>query len=185
MSATTTRKTAEAYFATSVEGDHTQLVDGEIVVNEPRPIHAQLQITLATSLRAWTDAAGGRGLALLPTDVVIDEWNVFGPDVIWIAERHRPADLRKRLARAPDLCAEIRSPGTWRYDIGRKKAIYEEGRLPELWLIDDVAETVLVFRRTTPQTPIFDVALEFASEDALRSPQLPGFELSLRHLFAA
>jgi len=184
MSATATRMTAEAYFATSVEGDHAQLVDGEIVVNEPRPIHAQLHIALAASLKAWTDAAEGRGLALLPTDVVIDEWNVFGPDVLWIAERHRPADLRERLARAPDLCAEIRSPGTWRYDIGRKKAVCEEGGLPELWLIDDVAETVLVFRRSVPRAPTFDATLELAGDDVLRSPQLPGFELSLRRLFA-
>jgi Uma2 family endonuclease len=122
MGATATRMTAEEFFAVSVEGDHKQLVDGAIVVAEPRPIHSVLQGRLHLTLALWVDAAEGRGLVLLPTDVVLDEFNVYGPDLIWIAERHRPSNLRERLARVPELCVEIRSPGTWRYDVGAKKS---------------------------------------------------------------
>lgn len=183
MGAPATKLTAKQYFEVTVEGDRTQLVDGALVVNEPKPIHNALQARFVFELTAWVRQSEGRGLALTPTDVVMDEHNVFGPDVLWIAEQHRPTDLSSRLLRVPDICVEIRSTSTWRYDIGAKKSAYERGGLPELWLIDDVAETVLVFRRETPKSPRFDMALELTRADTLTSPQLPGFELSLDSLF--
>jgi Uma2 family endonuclease len=89
----------------------------------------------------------------------------------------------RRLARVPELCVEIRSPSTWRYDVGVKKSIYEAAALPELWLVDSEAATVLVFRRSAPESPRFDVALELRRGDTLTSPQLPRFELTLDQLF--
>jgi Uma2 family endonuclease len=94
-----------------------------------------------------------------------------------------PEDLEKRLARVPDLCVEIRSSSTWRYDVGRKKSVYEAGGLPELWLVD--YDTVIVFRRSQPDERTFDVALDLSRQDRLTSPQLPGFELDLARLFRA
>ena len=183
MGATATRMTAEKYFAVSVEGDRKQLVDGVIVPPEALPLHGLLQARLLTALANWIAADTDRGLVLPPADVILDEYNVYGPDLVWIAERHRPRDLRKRLARIPELCVEIRSPSTWRYDVGAKKAAYEAGALPELWLVDDRAPSVLVFRRSAPDVARFDVALELGRGDSMTSPQLPGFELALDELF--
>jgi len=182
--ATKTRMTVEDYYAVTVEGDRMQLVDGELVVNEPKQIHGLLQGRLYAALFNWVAAGRGRGLALLPADVVLDEFNVFGPDLLWIAERHRPANLHERLTRVPDLCVEIRSPGTWRYDVGAKKAAYERGGLPELWLVDDRSETLLAFARSAPDRDAFDVAIELTPGDVLTSPQLPGFALAIDDLFA-
>lgn len=184
MGATATRMTAEEYFAVTVEGDHKELVDGAIVVPEPRPIHSVLQGRLHVALAGWIDAGEGRGLVLLPTDVVLDEFNVYGPDLLWIAERNRPSDLRERLARLPELCVEIRSPGTWRYDVGAKKSGYEREGLPELWLVDTAASEVLVFRRSKQGVPSFDVSLQLGTDDMLESPLLPGFALGVDRLFA-
>jgi hypothetical protein len=41
-----------------------------------------------------------------------------------------------RIESLPDLAVEVRSPSTWRYDVGKKKATYERGGLPELWPVD-------------------------------------------------
>jgi Uma2 family endonuclease len=183
MEATAKRITAEEYFEISVEGDRTQLIDGVLVMDQPRMIHGVLQARIAAALQNWIDDGRGNGLASMPTDVVMDEQNVYGPDVLWIAERHRPADLRKRLERVPELCVEIRSPCTWHFDIGEKKRIYEAGGLPELWLVDDVSARAYVFGRSAPEVDHFDVALELARDDVLRSPQLPSFELPLERLF--
>lgn len=183
MGATATRLTAEQYYALTVEGDRKQLVDGEIVVNEPKFNHAVLQSRLLFALMAWVDAEPGRGIATTPTDVRMDEHNVYGPDLIWFSAEHVPADLDAYPERVPDLCVEIRSASTWRYDIGAKKRVYESGGLPELWLVDDAADTVLVYRRSTPGSPTFDVALELTRGGALTSPQLPGFALVLDELF--
>jgi Uma2 family endonuclease len=183
MGAIATRMTAEEFFAATVEGDRPQLVEGAVVVDEPLPIHGVLQVRLGSALQRWTEEGPGRGLVVMPTGVVMDEHNVFGPDILWIAESHRPVDLTERLGQVPDLCVEIRSPSTWRYDVGAKKSVYERGGLPELWLVDDVAETVLVFRRSSSESGSFDVALELEGADSLGSPQLPGFALALDDLF--
>jgi Uma2 family endonuclease len=181
--ATTTRMTADEYYAISVEGDRKQLVDGQIVVNQPKTIHGLLQARLGGELYAWAKAGEGRGLVVMPTDVKMDEYNVYGPDLLWFREERKPADLNEYPEWVPDLCVEIRSPSTWRYDVGAKKRVYEEGGLAELWLVDDAADTVLVYRRSKPGARTFDVALELVPGDVLESPGLPGFELPLDELF--
>jgi Uma2 family endonuclease len=182
--ATAERMTAERYYAITVEGDRKQLVDGRIVVNEPKTIHVLLQLRLASALHVWVESGEGRGLALLPTDVRMDDFNVYGPDLLWFRNERIPADLTAYPEHVPDLCVEIRSPSTWRYDVGAKKRVYETGGLAELWLVDDASETVLVYRRSIPGVPTFDVSLELGRGDALESPMLPGFALSLEELFA-
>jgi Uma2 family endonuclease len=182
--ATAERMTAERYYEISVEGDRKQLVDGRIVVNEPKTIHALLQFRLAVALGNWVGAGEGRGLALTPTDVRMDEHNVYGPDLLWFRQDRIPADLNAYPSDVPDLCVEIRSPSTWSYDVGAKKRVYEAGGLAELWLIDDASETVLVYRRSRPAAPTYDVSLELGHMDTLESPMLPGFAVPLEELFA-
>jgi Uma2 family endonuclease len=180
---TTTRMTAEQYFAVSVEGDRTQLVEGELVVNEPPLEHVLVQRNLLFVLTTWTQAAPGRGIAFPPVDVVVDEHNVFGPDVVWLREERVPNPLAGRLQGLPDLAVEVRSPSTWRYDVGKKKLAYERSGLPELWLVDNVAASVLVYRRSDAKAPAFDVELELAGSDELTSPLLPGFSVPVERLF--
>jgi Uma2 family endonuclease len=182
--ATAERMTADRYYAVTVEGDRKQLVDGRIVVNEPKAIHALLQFRLAVALGNWVHGGDGRGLALLPTDVRMDEFNVYGPDLLWFREERIPADLHGYPEHVPDLCVEIRSASTWRYDVGAKTRVYEAGGLAELWLVDDASETVLAYRRSAPGVAAFDVALELERGEALGSPMLPGFAISLEELFA-
>lgn len=184
MGATATRMTAEQYYARTTVGDRTQLVDGELVVNEPKLLHGLLQTRLSFALQAWIGAGEGRGLVFMPTDVRMDEHNVYGPDLLWIAERNLPADLDSYPDRVPDLCVEIRSASTWRHDVGAKKRVYEAGGLAELWLVDDGSETILVYRRSSPAAKTFDVALELEAGEHLVSPQLPDFALALTGLFA-
>ncbi len=183
MSTTTARITADEFLALTWEDDRwRELIDGVVVVNEPLPRHAVTLARIIGRLQPWVEAGPGRGLVLTPTDVELTAFDVYGPDAMWIAERNRP-DLDVRLPRVPELCVEVRSPSTWRYDVGRKRAVYEQAGLPELWLVDTSAETVLVFRRSTSSAPIFDVALELTSEETLSSPQLEGFTARVGDLF--
>jgi Uma2 family endonuclease len=183
MDATATRMTAEQYYASTVEGDRKQLVEGEIVVNDPKLIHGLLQRRLIFAIEAWVRAGERRGAVFPPTDVRIDEYNVYAPDLLWFADGHVPVDLDAYPERLPDLCVEIRSVSTWRYDVGAKKRVYEAGGLPELWLVDDAARSVLVYRRSSARSETFDIALELARGNTLSSPQLTGFGLTLNELF--
>ena len=183
MEAATDHITAEQYFASSREGDRTQLIDGVMVVNEPRFLHGVLQVRIASALHIWADGAPGRGRASMPIDVTLSEHDVYGPDVVWFREDRVPRDWEAKHQAIPDLAVEIRSRGTWRFDVGRKKDTYERGGLPELWLVDTQAETITAHRRSTPATE-YDVKSVVAAGDTLVSPMLPGFALDVATLFA-
>ncbi len=176
------RMSAEDYMALP-EQRFTNLVDGEVVMHDPTHLHQAILFDLAVALRAWTESAPDRGQVSLPIDVALDEHNVYAPDILWYRPHRAPRRSRVRPQPLPDLAVEIRSPSTWRYDIGTKKARYEQHALPELWLVDSDAEVVIAFRRSRPSTATFDVSVELTRTDALTSPLLPGFALRLDELF--
>ena len=180
MHAPPTRMTAAEYFEVSFEGDRMQLVDGVMVLNEPTPEHQLVCTRLLIALSNWANEAPERGLALMPIDVQMTELDVYGPDLVWFAPG-RAKSVPELAGQIPDLVAEVRSPSTWRYDVGRKRSVYETGGVPELWLVDTKAEAVLVYRRSAPGVGRFDVALELT--DTLNSPLLPGFSLDVKELF--
>jgi Uma2 family endonuclease len=183
--ATAQRMTADRYLAQPYDDVRTALVEGEVVVHEPTWLHQRVLRELFRALDSWSCAAAGRGDVSWPVDVKLDEHNVYGPDLIWYAEGRAPARHDDRPYPLPDIAVEVRSPSTWRYDIGAKKAAYERAGLPELWLVDTAADEVLVFRRSSARVAAFDVSLELGVSDDLNSPLLRGFALSLRTLFAA
>ncbi|HEX2125254.1 MAG TPA: Uma2 family endonuclease [Thermoleophilaceae bacterium] len=177
--------TAREYMALPVEkGRRTNLVNGEVVVADPTWRHQAIQVAIVVAIANWIEMGERRGAVSSPVDVYADEQNVYSPDVVWYSECRVPTDPDIRPQALPDLAVEVRSPSTWRYDIGAKKAGYERGGLPELWLVDTFASAVLVFRRSDPGTPRFDVALELTTRDVLSSPLLEGFALPLDRLFA-
>ncbi len=177
-----TRMTAQEYMAW--DGPRgTNLVDGEVIMPQPTRPHGRAQVRLVVALENWS-TAGERGEVLTPIDVSVDDVNVYAPDVLWYRSGRDLPSPDVRPQPLPDIAAEIRSPSTWRYDIGAKKAAYERYGLPELWLVDTAASEILVFRRSTPRGGVFDVSLELAAGDTLTSPLLPGFALPLTDVFA-
>jgi len=179
---TKTRITVDEYLAIGeLEGLRSNLIDGEIVVSQPTPWHQRATMTIVVALGSWEKGGDGRGFVCLPLDIKLDDFNSFAPDVLWYAPDNTPELSAPRPYSMPDLVVEVRSPSTWRDDVGRKKSGYEAFGARELWLVD--YSTVLVFRRSDPRQPEFDVALELTPEDTLTSPLLPGFELLLAELY--
>jgi Uma2 family endonuclease len=177
------RMTAEEFLALPDTDDlrWAQLIEGELIVDAPRPLHQWVAGELIYLLMSWSRAGEGRGTVWHHLGVKLDERNVFQPDVLWYREDAGPDVHSRPPSPVPQLAIEVRSPSTWRYDIGAKKAAYEREGLRELWLVDTDAKVVLIFRRSAVEAPSFDVALEVG--DILTSPQLEGFELALSELF--
>ena len=177
--------TAEEYMAMpELEGRRTNLVEGKVVMDEPTWRHQALVLRLAIAMVQWLDAGDERGAVSIPIDVLVDDRNVYSPDVLWYSPPRIPANPDVRPQAVPDLAVEIRSPSTWSYDIGAKKDGYERAGVRELWLVDTPASEVLVFRRSRPDAPRFDVSIELATGGVLESPLLEGFALPLDALFA-
>ncbi len=160
------------------------LVDGELVVTKPTVEHQETVRRLYHSLGDWIASDSDRGYVIHEIEILIDDLNVYEPDLLWYAEGRRPGRHDLAPYPMPDLAVEVRSPSRRRYDVGPKKAGYERRGLPELWLVDPRVREVLVFRRSRPDAPRFDVSIELGTGDVLESPLLAGFALPLDALFA-
>ncbi|MGH9226277.1 MAG: Uma2 family endonuclease [Acidimicrobiales bacterium] len=180
---TTRRITADEYFALDLPERHTQLINGEIVVTEAVVRHQRILSELWWQLTNWCRAQPGRGEAGTPVNVHLDQYNVYAPDVWWVREDRVPARDAKGIVGPPDLVAEVRSPSTWRCDVGTKMRVYEAAGVRELWLVDTHADIVLVYRRSSPESAAFDVELELTANDRLTTPLLPGLAIDLSELF--
>ena len=178
------RMTAEQFLALPLdELRWAELLGGELVVDLPVLRHQLICSEILFELMAWGRAAAGRGLASIELAVRIGERDVYQADLVWYGADRAPSAADRPPYAVPDLAVEVRSPSTRRYDIGAKKSGYERRGLPELWLVDAAADEVLAFRRSTPDAPQFDVALELTRDDTLTSPLLPGFALALDAVF--
>jgi Uma2 family endonuclease len=183
---TTTAQMKAAEFLALPEdpsGRRSQLIGGELVMNQPTWMHGRSQLVIGAALEVWTSHAPNRGRAGTPIDVQLDERNVYGPDIVWYAQSRVPERSDPRPYAVPDLVVEIRSPSTWRFDIGLKKENYERHGVGELWLVDTAADVVFAFRRSRPESSSFDVSVDFSPGQMLTSPLLPGFELSVVRIF--
>ncbi len=161
----------------------SQLIRGQVVVTEASLRHQRPRAYIQLQPAWWAQATPRRGEALSPVDVPIDDENVFAPEVLWTREDRRPPKASLHVDSVPDLAVEVRSPSTWRYDIGPKRARYERAGLPELWLVDTESRSVLVYRRSAPERTDFDIDLEVGEGATLTSPMLPGLEIEIADLF--
>jgi Uma2 family endonuclease len=153
----------------------SELVDGVVHLNDATFRHQELCGRLYDALRDWTRTESGFGTVRWGGNWVLGERQVYKPDV-WCRE-HPPDGARHD--GPPDLAVEVRSPGTWRLDIGRKRVVYGEAGTKELWLVDTPARTVLAFRAGA-----FDEGLEIGPGEQLTTPLLPGLAIPIDELFA-
>ncbi|CAN5494045.1 Uma2 family endonuclease [soil metagenome] len=184
MAVAVSRMSAAEYLATPEDRPrHTELINATVVVNQPKLPHARAQANLLYELRRWLEGAEAHGYISLPTDVVIDDENVFAPDLWWVGAERIPTDDELYLDGIPDLVVEVRSPSTWARDVGIKLPAYEAAGVAEAWYLDTEARTVLVFRRSAPDAATFDVTTEVGTDEELTSAQLPGFALRVGAIF--
>lgn len=160
-----------------------QLVDGEVIVNDPTFQHQRICLRLLYALEHWCRQGERRGEVGDGGNWAVAPGQLYKPDVWWVPPDHA-FDFPARHDAPPALVVEVRSPGTWRLDVGRKKQVYEASGVRELWLVDTPVSTVLVFRRTSAESPGFDDDAELGLGDSLASALLPGFALAADDLFA-
>lgn len=178
------RMTAEEFLAYPEKQVHLryELIDGEIVISDPTPLHQLAVANLLIALRLWSGPDHELGFATLNINVGVDARTVLSPDLQWYAAGRELPSLTHRPWPLGNLVAEVRSPSTWHVDVGRKRQIYERDGVQELWLVDPPTRSVLVFRRSEGSTT-FDVTTEVGEDAELTSPLLPDFSASVAELF--
>ena len=161
-----------------------QLIDGEVIVNDPTLRHQRICKRFLIALDRWTMQGEGRGEVGYGGNWAVAPGQLYQPDVWWVPGDRTLDELAPRHDAPPAVVVEVRSPGTWRFDVGRKKQVYEAAGVRELWLVDTPVSTVLIFRRGAPESVGFDDDAEIGPGDTLASPLLPGFALEIDELFA-
>ncbi len=163
---------------------NSQLIEGDVVVNDPALGHQRAVGNMYGMLRNWCRAEPGQGEAGLGCNWVPGIGaNVYKPDVWWVREERVSPDDTVWLDGSPDLVVEVRSPGTWRFDIGVKRRVYEASGVGELWLVDPVRSEVTVARQSVPGRPGFANPVVLGPSDLVTSPLLVGFGADVADVF--
>ena len=120
-----------------------ELIDGELVVSAAPNLAHQLAVAAVYRL-LFAACPPGHTVLFAPFDWVVDDRNVYEPDVL-VA---RVADLTERnLPRPPVLAVEVLSDFSRSRDRLRKRAAYQRAGLSYYWLVDPLIPAVTVLDR--------------------------------------
>lgn len=135
-----------------------QLLDGAVIrLNTPELPHQDIVGNTAIFLRQRAKEIGGKAY-VAPVDVYFDELNMPQPDVIWLAPDTKCEMVgTQRLSGAPDLIAEVLSPGTAAIDRKKKFRLYEKYGVREYWMIDPCDQLIEVWQHQEGRFVLLDV----------------------------
>ena len=152
------------------EGFPAQLVEG-FLVKEPSPTYGHQRIEHEILARL-ADLVGRARALPCPADVVLDDHNVYQPDVVVIREIP-PEDSRD--VGIPLLAVEVLSPSTGHRDRVVKTRHLLEAGVEEVWLVDPRQDTIEVHRAGGSR--------EVRGTTPIESEVVPGFCLTPAELF--
>ena len=163
------------------DGRRYEIYDGEVfVVPAPIPFHQVVVLNLEDRLREWTRQHGGIVL-VSPIDIVISEYDVVQPDLVFFAPaRAHLVKLEAPIRAIPDLVVEVLSPSTASTDRGKKLQLFARSGLPEYWLVDPALRSVEI---NVLRSGVFALAGRHATGERITSSAAPGFTCLVDALF--
>jgi Uma2 family endonuclease len=166
------------------DGKRHELIDGEHYVT-PSPIikHQRVSFNLTMLIGGWLETHPVGRLLYAPCDVVLSEFDVVEPDLLYMSTARALDVLTPQHVRgAPELVIEISSPGTRGRDETIKRTLYERAGVLEYWIVDPEIDVTRIYRRTGER---FGRPIELSREagDVLETALLPGLEIPLVRVF--
>jgi Uma2 family endonuclease len=153
------------------EGFPAQLVEGRLV-KEPSPTYGHQRLQTRLVARLLPLVPDGL-LVQAPSDVLIDDRNVYQPDVLVL---RAPPPLEAHYVGTPLLALEILSPATAHRDRRLKTPRLLAAGVSEVWLVDPAAGRI----ERHAQDGVHGVT----GATPLASRAIPGFTLVADDLFA-
>ena len=163
------------------DGRRYELYDGEVYeVPSPFPLHQIASARLHLALAEYVRDHGGIVL-YAPLDIVLTEYDVVQPDVVFFRESRRHViDMMAATRAAPDLAVEVLSRSTAVRDRGRKMQMLARYRVPEYWIVDPVGNTIEIYSLAGDS---YRSAGTYAEGDDVESPTLPGLRFPASLIF--
>jgi Uma2 family endonuclease len=133
------------------------------------------------SVRLWQFVDGHKlgEVFVAPFDVVLSEFDVVEPDLLYISKARANVLTSKNVQGAPNLVVEVLSEGTEKRDRTIKLELYGKFGVDEYWTIDPNGPSAEIYRRGEEGLVL---VAKLSSTDALASPMFPGFSVPLREL---
>ena len=163
------------------DGRRYEIYDGEVfVVPAPIPFHQVVVLNLEDRLREWTRQHGGIVL-VSPIDIVISEYDVVQPDLVFFARaRAHLVKLDAPIRAIPDLVVEVLSPSTASTDRGKKLQLFARSGLPEYWLVDPGLRSVEI---NVLRSGVFALDGRHVTGERITSSAAPDFTCLVDALF--
>lgn len=175
-----TKFTYEDYMQTP-DDIRYELLDGELILSpSARTAHQRASRDISHPLITFVEQNGLGEVFIAPYDVVLDNFNVVQPDILFVSNERSHIITDLNIQGAPDLAIEILSPSTAHRDRTQKRDLYARCGVPEFWLADADAGSVLVL---TLDGEEYRVAGIYTKGQTLTSPLLEGFSLNVDDVF--
>jgi Uma2 family endonuclease len=175
--------TTNEYLYETKETNRIRQLAWGILREPPAPFfsHQSLVLRVARLLGDHVDSRQLGRVAIAPVDVILDRDRalVVQPDVLFVSAE-RLSIIRDQVWGAPDLVAEILSPGTEKHDRGEKLGWYRQYGVRECWLVDLYREQVTLVD-FTGALPVERIA---RGAESIRSAVLPELELPASGIFS-
>jgi Uma2 family endonuclease len=168
-------------YMTTLEDKRYQLLEGEMILApSPTTTHQRILGNLFRLLDAAFVATSRGRVGLFPWDVVLSDYDVVQPDILFISNERADIITEANIQGAPDLVVEILSPSTGAYDRGYKQVLYGRHGVREYWIVDPDAETVDVL--VEGEDGLIPLG-SYGNTGELNTPLLEGLTLDLDELF--
>lgn len=158
-----------------------QVINGELIMTpSPVTVHQRVLRKILTLLDRFVETEKLGEVFCAPFDVVLDDYNVFQPDILFVSHKNAGIITEKNIQGAPDLVFEILSPSSGYYDLIEKKENYTRFGVMEYWIVDPKNEWLEVFVNEGGE---FKSQGRISGEQSLRSSAVQDFELNTGELF--
>jgi Uma2 family endonuclease len=167
------------------DGMRHELIDGEhFVTPSPNPRHQRILGSLHLEIGIYLKAHPIGEVFFAPLDVVISNFDVVEPDLLYMSHQRAAEVLVPENVRGvPELVVEIASKSTRKRDETIKRALYERAGVSEYWVVDPKIDVVRVYKNTAEG---FSRPIELRRDagDTLTTPLLPGLTIPLDVVFS-
>lgn len=128
------------------DGKRYEILNGDLKMS-PLPItyHQEVVSNVFYELIFFIKKEESGRIFIAPYDVVLDEFNIVQPDIIYVSKENNNIITEKNIKGSPDLVIEILSPSSAYVDLVEKKEIYEKFKISEYWIIDPQKQWLEIF----------------------------------------
>lgn len=136
-------RTMMEVFKSLPEGTLVQLIENNLVMT-PAPLyrHQRISNDINVKLSNFVNQNQLGEVLDAPLDVYLDDKNIFQPDIMFLSNENRGIIREDGLHGAPDFVIEILSPSNAKFDLKKKKDVYERSGVKEYWIVDPESKEV-------------------------------------------